>query len=168
MKSLTLKVLLVIGFLIIPFAAQADRSGACSLRGNSSHEGCWMKGGGYDILRWDGRNWRRAPGTATAVGNGWVIGTDRRDGGYGIYRWSGRGWQRVPGAAVRIGGSYERPWVVNNRGERFTWNGYDWSADRGHRGQGSPSHNRHERNDRYNGRDEHRERDHDNRDYRRR
>ena len=72
-----------------------------------------------------------APGSATAVGDGWVIGTDRRGGGYGIYRWSGRGWNRVAGGAVDIGGSYEQPWVINNRGEQFYWNGYDWSADGG-------------------------------------
>jgi hypothetical protein len=140
MKGSLLTTLLLIGFLAVPLAAQADHSDACNLRGPSSHEGCWMKGGGYDILLWDGSDWRRAPGTATDVGNGWVIGTDRRDGGYGIYRWTGRGWQRAPGAAVRIGGSYERPWVVNNRGERFTWNGYDWSAERRYRDHSASSH----------------------------
>ena len=74
--------------------------------------------------------WQIAPGTAVAIGAGWVLGTDRHRGGYGIYRWNGRGWSRMPGTAVRIGGSYQRPWVVNDRGVRFIWNGYDWQQER--------------------------------------
>lgn len=91
--------------------------------------GGWKLGHGHDhygIYRFDGRGWRHMSGTATAVGDGWVIGTDRRSGGFGIYRWNGRGWNRVPGGAVSIGGSYEQPWVINNRGEQFYWNGYGW------------------------------------------
>lgn len=102
-------------------------------------DGGWKLGHGHDhygIYRWEGRGWRRMPGSATVVGDGWVIGTDRRGGGFGIYRWSGRGWQRVPGGAVDIGGSYARPWVINDRGEQFYWNGYDWDrAGRGYRYQ---------------------------------
>jgi len=93
------------------------------------YDGGWRLGLGHDrygIYHWEGRGWRRMPGTATDVGDGWVIGTDRRSGGYGIYRWNGRDWSRVAGGAVRIGGTYEQPWVVNNRGEKFIWNGYDW------------------------------------------
>jgi len=83
---------------------------------------------GYEILyRAPGRNrWQLAPGTAMAIGDGWVLGTDRHNGGYGIYRWNGYGWNRMPGTAVEIGGSYQRPWVVNDRGIRYDWNGYDW------------------------------------------
>lgn len=95
--------------------------------------GAWKLGHGHDhygIYRFDGRSWRRMPGTATAVGDGWVIGTDRRGGGFGIYRWTGRGWNRVPGGAVSIGGTYAQPWVINNRGEQFYWNGYDWDPAR--------------------------------------
>ena len=102
--------------------------------------GGWRLGNGHDyygIYRWDGRDWRRMPGSATDVGDGWVIGTDRRSGGYGIYRWNGRGWGRVAGGAVRIGGTYDQPWVVNNRGERFYWNGYDWDKVRGGRNRHS-------------------------------
>jgi len=79
-----------------------------------------------DIFQWTGRRWTRMPGTATDIGDGWVIGTDRRSGGYGIYRWNGRSWRRTSGGAVAIGGSYERPWVINDRNERFVWNGREW------------------------------------------
>ncbi|MES3008974.1 MAG: hypothetical protein V4751_14515 [Pseudomonadota bacterium] len=71
-------------------------------------------------------DWRRVPGSAIDVGDGWVIGTDSRSGGYGIYRWNGYRFDRAPGGAVEIGGTYEHPWVINNRGERFEWNGRDW------------------------------------------
>ncbi len=98
------------------------------------HDSNWRLGYGHDsygIYHWTGRDWRRTPGSATDVGDGWVIGTDRRSGGYGIYRWNGRTWNRVSGGAVRIGGTYEQPWVINDRGERFYWNGYDWDETRG-------------------------------------
>lgn len=87
-----------------------------------------------DIFQWTGYRWTRMPGSATDIGDGWVIGTDRRSGGYGIYRWNGRSWRRTSGGAIAIGGSYERPWVINNRNERFVWNGRDWSRgyDRGY------------------------------------
>lgn len=77
----------------------------------------------------DDRRWTLAPGEAIAVGDGWVIGTDHVNGGYGIYRWNGFGWQRMPGAGVEIGGTYEFPWVVNDRGERFNWTGFEWRND---------------------------------------
>ncbi len=98
-----------------------------------NYSGDWKLGHGHDyygIYDFDGRGWHRMPGSATAVGDGWVIGTDRRGGGYGIYRWNGRGWTRVPGGAVSIGGSYAEPWVINDRGEQFYWNGYDWDRAR--------------------------------------
>ena len=76
------------------------------------------------------RGWHQAPGRATALGNGWVLGTDRHTGGFGIYRWNGYNWSRMPGAAVRIGGSYQQPWVINDRNIRYVWNGYTWRQDR--------------------------------------
>ena len=127
MRNSFLKVILticVLGFAVAASARDFDRNGG------------WRLGNGYDhygIYRWDGRGWRRMPGSATDVGDGWVIGTDRRHGGYGIYRWNGHGWSRVSGGAVQIGGTYEQPWVVNNRGEQFFWNGYDWDGIRGGR-----------------------------------
>lgn len=75
------------------------------------------------------RDWRRAPGAAIDVGDGWVIGTDRRNGGFGIYRWNGYGWIRTPGAGIEIGGSFNNPWVINDRGERFSWTGYGWREE---------------------------------------
>ncbi len=120
---------LLMAACLLGFAANAGASDR-----DHDWDGGWKLGHGHDhygIYRFDGRSWRRMPGSATAVGDGWVIGTDRRGGGYGIYRWSGRGWNRVAGGAVDIGGSYEQPWVINNRGEQFYWNGYDWSADGG-------------------------------------
>ena len=92
---------------------------------------------GHEILyrnRGSGR-WYVAPGAATALGDGWVLGNDWQRGGWGIYRWNGRDWNRMPGAAVRIGGSYRSPWVINDRGVRYEWNGNDWREDRG-RGNG--------------------------------
>jgi len=86
--------------------------------------------GGYAVYAGNRGYWERMPGAAIDVGQGWVIGTDRRRGGYGIYRWNGYAWNRVPGAAVSIGGNYERPWVINDRDEKFYWNGYDWDRDR--------------------------------------
>ena len=88
--------------------------------------GEWRLGNHNQIFQKTGRGWQRVQGSAIAVADGWVIGTDRRNGGYGIYRWNGRRFDRMPGGAVDIGGSYERPWVINNRGERFEWTGRDW------------------------------------------
>lgn len=115
--------LCLLGFAFEASARDRDYNGAWKLGHGRDH---------YGIYHFDGRGWRRMPGSATAVGDGWVIGTDRRGGGYGIYRWTGRGWHRVPGGAVSIGGSYEQPWVINDRGEQFYWNGRDWDkAGRG-------------------------------------
>lgn len=83
--------------------------------------------GGYAIYH----RGHRVPGTAIDIADGWVLGTKRESGGYAIYRWNGRGWDQAPGGAVDIGGSYNRPWVVNNRGQSFSWNGYDWEASFG-------------------------------------
>lgn len=88
---------------------------------------------GYAIYRRSGRGWYRVPGSGIDIADGWVLGSKRESGGYAIYRWNGRGWDQAPGGAVRIGGSYGQPWVVNNRGQRFSWNGYDWQADYTHR-----------------------------------
>ncbi len=92
----------------------------------------WRLGPHNQILMRTDRGWRRVPGSAIDVGDGWVIGTDRRPGGFGIYRWNGRQFDRVPGGAVEIGGSFQNPWVVNNRGERFEWTGRDWREVRGY------------------------------------
>lgn len=112
----------VIGFSAAASARDLDHSGAWRLGNGNDH---------YGIYHREGRAWRRMPGSATAVGDGWVIGTDRRRGGFGIYRWNGYDWNRVSGGAVRIGGTYEQPWVINNRGKQYFWNGYDWDEVRG-------------------------------------
>ncbi|MDR2239752.1 MAG: glycosyltransferase [Zoogloeaceae bacterium] len=70
--------------------------------------------------------WQAAPSEATAIGDGWMLGTDKRKGGYGIYRWNGNGWNRMPGAAIQIGGSYQRPWIINDSDVRYVWNGGTW------------------------------------------
>lgn len=95
----------------------------------------WRLGNHNQIYQRTHRGWQRVQGSATAVADGWVLGTDRRHGGYGIYRWNGRSFDRMPGAAVQIGGSYEHPWVSNNRGERFEWTGRDWREVRGYGSQ---------------------------------
>jgi hypothetical protein len=62
----------------------------------------------------------------------------------------------MPGGAVEIDGSYNRPLVINNRGERFEWTGRDWREVRGY---GS---NRSERRE-----ERHYDRNNDDRDHRR-
>jgi hypothetical protein len=130
MTNSKLKIIFLVCLLGMSFAVSADdRSRRDGFRGGET--GQWRLGGdrgsrGYEIYHRDGRGWRRVPGSALDIGDGWVIGTDRRGGGYGIYRWNGRRWDRVSGGAVEIGGTYNRPWIVNNRNERFVWNGYDW------------------------------------------
>lgn len=147
MKHLLLSVFLLAAALL-PGLAAADGSGLE-----------WRRGGGYDIYyRAPGHSWRRAPGSAVDVGDGWVIGTERRHGGFSIYRWDGHRWHRMPGAGVRIGGSYHAPWVVNDRGERFTWAGHGWREDRnaGRHGHEDRHDRRRDDNDwnrGYNGRD---------------
>ena len=147
MKQITLKFVLAMSLLAASAAASADRPRHCEDLRHGPQSGCWRQGDGhrdrYSIYYQENNHWRRAPGSATDVGNGWVIGTDRRDGGYGIYRWTGYGWRRVPGAAIAIGGPFDRPWVINDRNERFVWNGRDWDHDRGHRSSGARD-NRHD------------------------
>ena len=122
----SIKALVLISALFVAFVltavspAQAD--GARDRFGGSQ----WRLGSHNQIFLRTERGWQRVQGSAIAIADGWVIGTDRRDGGYGIYRWNGRSFNRMPGAAVDIGGSYERPWVINNRGEQFEWTGRDW------------------------------------------
>ncbi|MFT4862751.1 MAG: hypothetical protein ACI95C_001975 [Pseudohongiellaceae bacterium] len=101
--------------------------GSAVLIGGSS-ENPWVINSHNRIFHWNGRDWDRLPGSATAVADGWVIGTNREPGGYGIFRWNGRRWEQAPGGAVAIGGSYRRPWVINDRNQRFVWNGYDWDS----------------------------------------
>lgn len=118
-------------FLVANVAQADDRGNAGWRLGERNRDG-------YAIYRRDRGNWYRVPGSAVAVGDGWVLGSKRENGGRAIYRWNGYGWDQAPGGAVEIGGSYNRPWVVNNRRQRFTWNGYDWNASGfvGNRGNG--------------------------------
>lgn len=137
MQQLIFKVLLLTSLITLSAAASADNLRHCEDLRHGSQAGCWRQGTShhdrFNIYYRQGNHWRQAPGAATDVGNGWVIGTDRRKGGYGIYRWTGYGWRRAPGAAVEIGGPYERPWVINDRNERFVWNGRDWDRVYGRR-----------------------------------
>ena len=116
---------------------------------------------GYEILYRDSsrRRWQLAPGAATAIGDGWVLGTDRHRGGFGIYRWNGRDWSRMPGTAVRIGGSYQQPWVINELGVQYTWNGYDWRQQPVSRSYGRDNYERSFRQDDQRGRDQDNDRD---------
>ncbi len=70
--------------------------------------------------------WKKLPGSAKDVGDGWVIGTKVEQEGYAIYRWTGSTWQKIPGSAVRIGGNSSNPWIVNNEDSIFQWNGSKW------------------------------------------
>jgi hypothetical protein len=133
--KLVLQLSLLAALAVQPLVAHADRDD--DRRHWSANDSIdWRLGDrGTDIYyRYPGdRQWRRAPGSAHDVGDGWVIGTDRRDGGYAIYRWTGNDWQRMPGAAVEIGGSYQRPWVINDEGERFAWTGHEWREEQNYR-----------------------------------
>jgi hypothetical protein len=141
MKNLTHNFLLLLCLATTPVLANADDRFDARYSMPVAGNGEWRLGEfrgdrrGYEILyRAPGRNrWQVAPGGAIAVGDGWVLGTDRHTGGYGIYRWNGRDWSRMPGTGVRIGGSYRQPWVINDRGDRYSWNGYEWRLDRNDR-----------------------------------
>ena len=138
-KTLVLRSALFVAFVLTAVSpAQAD-----SARDRFGG-GQWRLDGHNQIFLRTDRGWQRVQGSAIAIADGWVIGTDRRDGGYGIYRW--------------------RPWVINNRGERFEWTGRDWREVRSY---GSNRHNRvverrYERNDN----DDHDRRDNKHNDHR--
>lgn len=72
--------------------------------------------------------WDKLPGAATDIGSGgnttWVTGTNSVNGGYGVWRWNMNNWQQIDGGAIAIAAdSAGRPWVANNQGEIFTYNG---------------------------------------------
>jgi hypothetical protein len=157
MNNLTHKVLLLLCLAIAPALASADDRFDTRYSTPVAGNGEWRLGEfrgdrrGYEILyRASGRNrWQVVPGSAMAIGDGWVLGTDRHTGGYGIYRWNGRDWNRMPGTAVRIGGSYRQPWVINDSGNRYVWNGYQWRLDRNGRfDDRNPDDRRYRRDDR--------------------
>jgi hypothetical protein len=135
MHKTTLSLLLLTSLTLQPLVAVADHDEQNRRNWADSNALEWRLGSG----RRDGhtifyreagaRQWYRAPGAAVAVGDGWVLGTDRRNGGYGIYRWNGDDWQRMPGAAVDIGGSFHSPWVINDRGQHYRWTGDDWRLE---------------------------------------
>lgn len=172
MKTTTVGLFAALFFTFASATALADdrdhRFGG--VRGGDS----WRLGervrGGYAIYH---RGYR-VPGAAIAIADGWVLGSGRESGGYAIYRWNGRAWDQAPGGAVKIGGSYRQPWVINNRGQRFIWNGYDWDVDY-RRAYGNSfgrdwgrerSYDRHQNRDRYSfqrgflGKERHERRDH--------
>lgn len=135
MKKIYLQVMLLAMLAVQPMLANADhdkrrqdRSGTSALEWRLGAARGWQ---GHEIYyRHAGdRQWRRAPGSAIDLSDGWVIGTDRRNGGYGIYRWNGHDWQRMPGAGVDIGGTFHSPRVINERGERFSWTGFQWREE---------------------------------------
>lgn len=150
-KNVMLRSALLLSFLLsVTSSVQADGGRDRDNRGE------WKLGNHNEIYQRTHRGWQRVQGSAIAVADGWVIGTDRRSGGYGIYRWNGRYFERMPGGAVNIGGSYERPWVINNRSERFEWTGRDWRelrdygsrrAERDNRGYNSKDNDDHDRRD---------------------
>lgn len=129
---MTRKSLLLLVASTLIFGAMSAAANDGPSRGFSGHDG-WRLGepvrGGYAIYRHTGRGWYRVPGAAIQIADGWALGAGRESGGYAIYRWNGHDWDQAPGGAVRIGGSYQQPWVVNNRGQRFIWNGYDWRPE---------------------------------------
>jgi hypothetical protein len=150
-KNLVLRCALLLTFVL----ANLSQGQADGARDRFSG-GEWRLGNNNQIYQRTDRGWRRVPGYAIDVADGWVIGTDRRSGGYGIYRWNGYRFDRMPGGAVEIDGSYNRPLVINNRGERFEWTGRDWREERGY-----GSHRSERREER------HYDRDDDDRDHRR-
>ncbi len=146
MKTTTFGFLAAVFFFASATALADDRGGRYdTVRGSDG----WRLGervrGGYAIYH----RGHRVPGSAIDIADGWVLGAKRESGGYAIYRWNGRNWDQAPGGAVQIGGSYRNPWVVNNRGQRFSWNGYDWEpsfrGDRGNYRNQKPGHYSYER-----------------------
>ena len=128
---------------LLMFAALAAQPVQADDRGfRDRGAGGWRLGertrDGYAIYR----GGYRVPGSAIALADGWALGSRRESGGYAIYRWNGHDWDQAPGGAVEIGGSYRRPWVINNRGQRFTWNGRDWNRDFTGVGRGFRNNNR--------------------------
>lgn len=100
-------------------------SGSATQIGGTSRNP-WIVNSRNRIYYWNGHDWDRMPGKGVAIADGWVLGTKHEHGGYAIYRWNGYDWDQAPGGAISIGGSYNRPWVINDRNQRFVWNGYDW------------------------------------------
>lgn len=95
------------------------------------------------IFKWNGIEFQSvsAPGCATSIGVGtndsaWIIGCSRVAGsGYGIYALRGNPlqpgatWEQVSGAARTIAVSPEgTPWVINEQGSIFRWNGSEFQS----------------------------------------
>ncbi|HTQ98372.1 MAG TPA: hypothetical protein VMH83_00215, partial [Candidatus Acidoferrum sp.] len=87
MKYKTLQALLLAALATQPLLALADHGHGPAWVATGALE--WRLGQRHDIwFRHPGeRDWRRAPGSAMFISDGWAIGTERIDGGYGIYRW---------------------------------------------------------------------------------
>jgi hypothetical protein len=65
------------------------------------------------------------PGPIPNIGKGWVLGSiANRNGDYDIFEWQNGEWVEVPGAGTHLAVSPEGyPWVANNAGVVFYWNG---------------------------------------------
>lgn len=70
-------------------------------------------------------NWNQLPGCAKSNAGAWVVGCDTAfNGGRGIYHWNGSSWGNPLGRAVDITlDATANPWVVNDSGRIFSWNG---------------------------------------------
>lgn len=91
----------------------------------------WTVNDKGQILRWHSGGGRLVEGCARDIGIGangatWVIGCNaaRGGGGYEIFYYSGGKWNKVEGGAVRIAVAPDgTPWVANDRGNLYKWNG---------------------------------------------
>ena len=77
------------------------------------------------------------PTASTSMGSGWAIGSDSKgtNGDFGIYQFLGspdfaKGhWNEVSGGAVTVSVDLNKnPWIVNNAGQIYQWNGSSWTA----------------------------------------
>jgi|LauGreStaDraftv2_3_1035109.scaffolds.fasta_scaffold02418_2 hypothetical protein len=97
----------------------------------------WMVNETGNIYRWVGSAWLQVPGAAIDIGASaggvWVLGTAKVSGGYEIFRLTGTStWTKVTGGAMRIDVDPKgNPWIVNDAGNVYRWNGNGWDTING-------------------------------------
>lgn len=98
----------------------------------------WVVNNGGHIYRWSNGTWSHTPGSnsklASDVGHGWIIAENEPTaGGSKIYRfdYAANSWVNIPGGAVAVGGTYQQPWIANDRGDVFRYVNNSWKFQPG-------------------------------------